>query len=320
MDAKELSQDRFGKYAASYVASRNHAGGPDLERLAQLAGHHPGWVALDIATGGGHTALAVAPHVARVVATDITEPMLAAAREFIQASGATIGLLKSDASPPGCDGHAREKDAGSANSGAICATEDTLSYRPVLSGGRGFALQQPSTVEFQEADAEDLPFAACSFDLVTCRIAAHHFPHPARFVAEVVRVLQPGGLFLLQDQVTPEDPGTAAWITDFEKRRDPSHQRALSPAEWLALLASSGLSVETDDRFEKRLSLVKWAAAQEGTAEDLADLRARLRRAPSAVRDWMRPTDIETGEAKFSIHHCLFSARKTGLGDLGAGC
>ena len=52
-------------------------------------------------------------------------------------------LLKSDASPPACDGHAREKDAGSVNSSAICATEDVLSRRQVRSGGRGFAFQQP---------------------------------------------------------------------------------------------------------------------------------------------------------------------------------
>jgi ubiquinone/menaquinone biosynthesis C-methylase UbiE len=290
MDAKKLSQDRFGKYAASYVASRHHAGGADLDRLTALAGHHPGWVALDIATGGGHTALAVAPHVGRMVASDITEPMLEAAREFILGSS------------------------------AMCATEDVLSSRPVLPGGRGFAFQQPPTVDFQPADAEDLPFPACSFDLVTCRIAAHHFPNPARFTAEVARVLQPGGLFLLQDQVTPEDPGAAAWITEFEKRRDPSHVRALSGAEWLALLGASAFSVETEDRFEKRLSLLKWVADQEGTPEDLAALRALLRQAPPTVQDWMRPTDIETDEAQFSIHHCLFSARKTGLGDLGAGC
>jgi ubiquinone/menaquinone biosynthesis C-methylase UbiE len=265
MDAKEVAQDRFGKYASSYVASRHHAGGPDLERLTQLAGHHPGWVALDIATGGGHTALAVAPHVARVVASDITDPMLAAAREFALSRGA-------------------------------------------------------ANVDFQRADAEAPPFPAGSFDLVTCRIAAHHFPDPARFVREVRRVLRPGGLFLLQDQVTPEDPEAAAWITAFEKRRDPSHVRALSGAEWLALLGASGFSVETEDRFEKRLSLVKWVADQEGTPEDLADLRARLRRAPPAVLEWMRPTDVETDKAAFSIHHRLFSARSTGLGDLGAGC
>ena len=265
MDAKHVAQERFGRYAASYAAPWHNAAGADLERIVQLTGDHPSWVALDIATGGGHTALAVAPHVARVLATDITAAMLAAAREFVLSRGAT-------------------------------------------------------NVEFALADAEDLPFAACSFDLVTCRIAAHHFPEPATFVREVRRVLQPGGLFLLQDQVTPEDPDPATWVTAFENRRDPSHVRALSGAEWLALLGASGFSVETEDRFEKRLSLLKWVADQEGRPDDLEDLRARLRRAPPAVLEWMRPTDIDSDEAGFSIHHCLFSARKTGLGDLGAGC
>jgi ubiquinone/menaquinone biosynthesis C-methylase UbiE len=265
MDAKRLSQDRFGKYAASYVVSKHHAAGPDLQRLVELAGDHPSWEALDVATGGGHTALAIAPHVARVVATDITAPMLEAAREFILRQGA-------------------------------------------------------GNVELALADAEDLPFAGQSFDLVACRIAAHHFPDPARFCAEVLRVLRPMGLFLLQDQVTPEDPEAADWVTRFEKRRDPSHERALSGAEWLRLLGASGFSVETEDRFEKRLSLLRWVADQEGTPEDLADLRAQLRGAPPSAAAWMRPTAIDTDEAEFSIHHRLFSARKTDLGDMGAGC
>jgi ubiquinone/menaquinone biosynthesis C-methylase UbiE len=264
-DQKRLSQERFGKYAASYVRSRTHSGGPDLERLVRLAGDHPAWEAVDVATGGGHTALAIAPHVRRVIATDITEPMLAAAAEFIRSRGA-------------------------------------------------------SNVDFLLADAENLPFPPDAFDLATCRTAAHHFPDPARFVAEVVRVLRPGGLLLLQDQVTPEDRETAEWITAFEKRRDPSHNRALSRSEWLALLGSCALSVETEDRFDRRLELVKWVNDQEGTADDLAELRDCLRSAPDAVREWMRPADIDSDQATFSIIHYIFSARKSGLGDLGAGC
>ena len=265
MDAKHLTQEHFGKYAALYAAPWHNAAGADLERIAQLTGHHRSWVALDIATGGGHTALAVAPHVARVVATDITAPMLAAAREFVLGRGAT-------------------------------------------------------NVEVALADAEALPFPACSFDLVTCRIAAHHVPEPARFVQEVRRVLQPGALFVLQDQVTPEDPGAAEWITRFEKQRDPSHQRALSHSGWLALLGASGFSVETDDPFEKRLTLTKWMADQEGTDAELAELRAWLRQAPPAAAEWMHPTDVDSDKAEFSIHHRVFSARKTDLGDLGCGC
>jgi hypothetical protein len=52
-------------------------------------------------------------------------------------------LLKSDASPSGRDERVREKDAGSANSRAMCAAEDVLSRRPVRSGSRGFVCQQP---------------------------------------------------------------------------------------------------------------------------------------------------------------------------------
>jgi hypothetical protein len=61
----------------------------------------------------------------------------------VEAQGDTKRLMRSDASPPECDGYARETDAGSANSSAICATEDTVSRRAVLSGGRDFAFQQP---------------------------------------------------------------------------------------------------------------------------------------------------------------------------------
>jgi len=54
--------------------------------------------------------------------------------------------LKNDASPVERDGHAREKDAGSAIGSATCATEDVLSRHPVRSDGRGFVLQKPPGV------------------------------------------------------------------------------------------------------------------------------------------------------------------------------
>jgi hypothetical protein len=57
---KELSQERFGRYAASYVKSPTHAGGPVLDRLVGLVGGQRAWDALDIATGAGRTALSVA--------------------------------------------------------------------------------------------------------------------------------------------------------------------------------------------------------------------------------------------------------------------
>lgn len=74
------SRDRFGPRAEAYVTSADHDAPDELALLVAAADPQPGWLAVDVATGGGHTALAFAPAVARVVATDLTPEMLAAAR------------------------------------------------------------------------------------------------------------------------------------------------------------------------------------------------------------------------------------------------
>jgi SAM-dependent methyltransferase len=86
---KAQAQSRFGQYAQVYVHSPLHAVGDDLERLAALVGGTPAWRVLDIATGGGHTALRLSREVGQVIAADLTPTMLHAAREYIQQQGAT---------------------------------------------------------------------------------------------------------------------------------------------------------------------------------------------------------------------------------------
>lgn len=68
---------QFGAAANAYTVSLTHSDPAALERVVSLASPKPTDVALDIATGAGHTALALAPHVAQVVAYDLTGPMLA---------------------------------------------------------------------------------------------------------------------------------------------------------------------------------------------------------------------------------------------------
>lgn len=76
---KSLVQQQFGAHASAYATSAVHATGASLARVVELVAPQPHWHALDIATGAGHMGLAFAPHVARVVATDITTPAMAAA-------------------------------------------------------------------------------------------------------------------------------------------------------------------------------------------------------------------------------------------------
>src|SRR5437763_8736835 len=93
-DKKAQVQDYFARNAEGYVASFSHRVGNDLERLIELGEWDSQQHALDIATGGGHTALAVAPHVAQVTVTDLTPRMLEKAREYLLAQGVTNAVYQ----------------------------------------------------------------------------------------------------------------------------------------------------------------------------------------------------------------------------------
>lgn len=100
------------------------------------------------------------------------------------------------------------------------------------------------SIETAQHPAEQMPYPAGEFDLVTCRVAPHHFSSLPAFVSEVTRVLKPGGWFLLIDGTIPDAyPEAGEWLNRVEKLRDPSHVRLHSPGEWCALCTHAGLHV-----------------------------------------------------------------------------
>ena len=90
---KQLNQKRYGQVAEKYVASTPHATGMWLDDFIALADAKPHWRVLDVATGGGHTALSIASHVNQVVAVDLTPNMLQAAGDFFDHNDASHIML-----------------------------------------------------------------------------------------------------------------------------------------------------------------------------------------------------------------------------------
>ena len=99
--------------------------------------------------------------------------------------------------------------------------------------------------------AEHLPFADEGFDLVTCRIAPHHFADIRAAMAEMARVSR--SLVLVVDNLHGGEH-----VEEAERLRDPTHVRCYSEAEWRALFAEAGLSVEDVRLFEARIELEPW--------------------------------------------------------------
>jgi ubiquinone/menaquinone biosynthesis C-methylase UbiE len=162
------------------------------------------------------------------------------------------------------------------------------------------------------ADAEDLPFPPASFELVTCRIAPHHFLNVEAFVQEVFRVLVDGGTFVLVDSTVPEGED-GAFFNRFEKLRDPSHVRSLTIGEWTALLETVGFDVGATETFTKTHDFADWTARSRTSADDIAALEKMLLESSPATREMFV---VETDPAdpsrvqSFRDSKTLFMAKK----------
>jgi len=99
--------------------------------------------------------------------------------------------------------------------------------------------------------AEALAFADRSFDVVACRIAAHHFTDVAAAVREMARVSR--GLVVIEDTLYADEQ-----VEEAERLRDPTHVRSYSEAEWRGYLEAAGLRVERVGRYPKRHPLQPW--------------------------------------------------------------
>lgn len=237
-------QKQFGRTAAAYVESPNHAKGEDLDRIVALAAEHGGSRVVDVGTGVGHTLRRVAPVFRTAIGVDATREMLAAGVGVLAGAGVKNALLV-------------------------------------------------------QADATALPIASGSADVVTSRLAAHHFADAAGAFREVARILRPGGLFVLVDNYAPDEPELERFINEVETLRDPSHVCNQTVAGWSDLLRQAGLRTTVDsDTAITKLTTENWLERSQTPPDRVEEVRRRLR------------TASRSAVAAFQIAPTTFAVRK----------
>lgn len=184
---------------------------------------------------------------------------------------------------------------------ATDVTQEMLDQVKAEAGRRGL-----DNVRVTYAKAEALPFEDASFDLVTCRIAPHHFDSIPDFLAEVHRVLKPGGTFALVDNVVPVG-SVGDYINAFERLRDPSHLRAWTLDEWRDALQAAHLPPTHEETLDKKMEFKSWAARYDDTMKAL--LRAMLSQVTPDVAAFLKP-QTENGDFVFHLREGLFIAKK----------
>jgi ubiquinone/menaquinone biosynthesis C-methylase UbiE len=163
-----------------------------------------------------------------------------------------------------------------------------------------------SNVRTAYARAEALPFDDESLDLVTSRIAPHHFDSIAAFLRETRRVLKPDGTLALVDNVVP--PGSVGdYVNAFERFRDPSHLRAWTTDEWREALTEHGFRIDHEEELSKTMEFATWAGRHDTDMQ--AFLRAMLSEMTPAVRAFLAP-EQKDGALTFRLREALFIAKR----------
>lgn len=164
-------------------------------------------------------------------------------------------------------------------------------------------------VSFQAGDAEALPFADARFDGVVTRLSLHHFETPANALAEMFRVLKPGGRAVIVDVTADRDTAKADLQNAIETLRDPSHVRMMPAEEIEELVAGAGFTVVATETWDADREFEEWM----GIVNDpkrLGPLRTVVHALAEAGRDAGVGLRIEGGKIRFFHRWRLVAAGK----------
>ena len=163
-------------------------------------------------------------------------------------------------------------------------TEPMLAETAKNAANRGL-----TNVTTRQGPAEKLPFADARFDIVTVRLASHHFADNAAAVREMARVAKPGGRVVVVDNYGPEDEELDTQLQNIEKLGDPSHVRSYQLSVWRRFLADAGLKIrrEVTDHYSESprgMDFDDWVRRSRTPVDRVAELRRLFTTASPELR------------------------------------
>ncbi len=155
-------------------------------------------------------------------------------------------------------------------------------------------------VEFRLGDVHQLDLPDQAFDVVTSRFAPHHFARIDTALAEMCRVLKPGGKLYILDCATTDHPEAEQKMNRIEWIRDNSHICSYSPRRWQEMLEKLPLELEHFELHRLRYELPQWFDRMETSRADreeifqmLAGLSTECRKEYDFGEDFMTTYRVE---------------------------
>ncbi|WP_250471622.1 class I SAM-dependent methyltransferase [Caballeronia sp. GAFFF1] len=163
-----------------------------------------------------------------------------------------------------------------------------------------------TTIRTQQGAAETLPFDDASFDWAISRMSAHHWRDVPKALAEVHRVLKPGGRLKFIDIAGIDDPLFDTHIQAIEVLRDASHIRDYRADEWIAMLDAAGFDARVTERWRLPLEFEAWVTRMRTPAERVTAIQSMWENAPEEVRQYFGVKD----DFSFELDALMIEAKR----------
>ncbi len=175
------------------------------------------------------------------------------------------------------------------------------------------ALAKTRLDEVVQGDVYEIPFPAASFEVVCNREVLHLLPQPERPVAEVFRVLKPGGQFIV-GQLVPFGPVDAPWMFRILKKKQPLFFNNFLDEDMRALLLAAGFVDLTMREYLQWEDIDTWINTWETAPLQRHQIRDLYHHAPAEVRA-VHPFEISpTGAIRDCWRWCVYSCFKPASG------
>ena len=159
------------------------------------------------------------------------------------------------------------------------------------------------------SDIQSIP-ADSQFDVILCRLAVCIQDDHYHYLSDMMQMLKPQGMLIIQDYVMPDEKELANYLNGFIHIFNKKHVKSFAQYAWNGLLLDLGLNIQAYHQGTIKMTIQQWIEYHQPSKLDIQHAQVMLLQAPDAVVNTMQLHYAGTVYAEFELQEIVCVAQK----------